>query len=129
MLGFPDEVDLTEESVALLSVDLLPDAPVEGARKRSLGPERLAAGGLVAECAPGWLVFPRISGCEQSALAPMSRDEALLALAPDVLLTEPRSSQAHFDALAELVAASECLRLATGSDLAGAVRLLEELTR
>ena len=53
------------------------------------------------------------------------RGEALLELAPNVLLTEPRSSQAHLDALAALVEASACYRLATGRDLDGAVRLLE----
>jgi hypothetical protein len=179
VLAFPDEVDLTEESAALLAgtpdrrtrphlaspfPNPLPprgrnplprpaanmgqrdgfpslldaarrrrglpsqDGRGTGARKLALAPERLAAGGLVAECAPGWLVFPRIAGGAASELVPMPRDEALLALAPEVLPTERRSSQAHLDALAELVAASEPWCLATGRDLAGAVALLAELT-
>jgi hypothetical protein len=57
----------------------------------------------------------------------MERDEALLELAPNVLLTEPRSSQAHFDALAALAAASDCYRLETGRDLPAAARLLRKL--
>ena len=69
------------------------------------------------ECAPAVLVFPQVAGVPESELTPLSAGEALLELAPNVLLTEPRSSQAHLDALAELVAASECFRLATGTDL------------
>lgn len=57
----------------------------------------------------------------------MEKDEALLELAPNVLLTEPRSSQAHLDALAGLVERCACYRLATGRDLDGAVHLLSGL--
>ena len=64
----------------------------------------------------------QVAGVPESELTPLSAGEALLELAPNVLLTEPRSSQAHLDALAELVAASECFRLATGTDLEEAAR-------
>jgi hypothetical protein len=57
----------------------------------------------------------------------LSPGEALLELAPNVLLTEARSSQAHLDVLAELVERSDCYRLATGTDLQGAVELLGAL--
>ena len=63
----------------------------------------------------GVLVFPRVAGRQESALARSAPDEALLELARNVLLTEPRSSQGHLDALAELVAASDCCRLETGT--------------
>ena len=43
-----------------------------------------------------------------------------------MLLTEPSSSQALLDVLAELVSTSDCCRLEVGSDLDGAVRLLRE---
>ena len=46
------------------------------------------------------LVFPRVANTVKSVLLPMDRGEALLELAPNVLLTEARSSQAHLDALA-----------------------------
>jgi hypothetical protein len=74
-------------------------------------------------------VFPRIAGVPKSVLTPLDPGEALLELVANVLLTEPRSSQAHLDVLAELVEASECYRLETGTDLEGAVRLLRELVQ
>jgi hypothetical protein len=82
---------------------------------------------VVWECAPAVLVFPRVAGAPESELSPLSPGEALLELAPNVLLTEARSSQGHLDALAELVERSDCYRLATGKDLEAAVRLLGEL--
>ncbi|HEY4595235.1 MAG TPA: hypothetical protein VIJ02_02455 [Thermoanaerobaculia bacterium] len=129
VLAFPDEFDLTEQTVALFP-DLAPGLGgprPAGWRKRQLRVERTYGTPVAWECAPAVLVFPRVAGVRHSELAPMSPGEALLELAPNVLLTEPRSSQAHLDALAELVAASECFRLATGTDLEEAVRVVGDL--
>ena len=128
LLAFPDEIDLTEGSLGFFP-DLAPRlAPPRAAgwRKRQLAAGRLTPD-VVWECAPGLLVFPRVAGRRESALAPLGRDEALLELAGNVLLTDPRSSQAHLDALAALAAASACYRLETGSDLDAAARLLAGL--
>lgn len=129
VLAFPDEFDLTDQTVALFP-DLAPrlggPSPA-GWRKRQVRVERAYGTPVVWECAPAVLVFPRVAGVRHSELAPLSPGEALLELAPNVLLTEPRSSQAHLDALAELVAASECFRLATGTDLEEAARVVGEL--
>jgi hypothetical protein len=57
----------------------------------------------------------------------MDAEEALLELAPNVLLTEMRSSQAHLDALADLVGASACYRLETGRDFAALATSLSHL--
>jgi hypothetical protein len=129
VLAFPDEFDLTDETVGFfpeLRALLAADRP-GGWRKRQVRPERAWGAGVVWRAAPALLVFPQVAGVPESALAPMDRGEALLELAPNVLLTAPRSSQAHLDALAELVERSECWRLATGTDLDGAVRLVMEL--
>ena len=129
VLAFPDEFDLTEQTVSLFP-DLAPDLGgprPAGWRKRQLRVERVYGTPVVWECAPAVLVFPRVAGARHSELEPMSPGEALLELAPNVLLTEPRSSQAHLDALAELVAASDCYRLATGTDLEEAVRVVGDL--
>jgi hypothetical protein len=152
LLAFPDEIDLTEQTVAFFP-ELAPHlaAPRPGWRKRQLriagrlevpgeatgcsqSPkeraghiETVSRAEVVWECAPGHLVFPRVTGREESRLIPLDPGEALLELVPNVLLTEPASSQAHFDALAGLANASACWRLETGRDLAGAVRLLEGL--
>jgi hypothetical protein len=128
LLAFPDEVDVTEQTVAFFP-ELGPHlaAARPGWRKRQLRAEEVYGAEVVWECAPGHLVFPRVSGREESRLLPLEAGEALLELVPNVLLTEPASSQAHFDALAELAAASSCWRLETGRDLDGAVRLLTGL--
>ncbi|HEX3552451.1 MAG TPA: hypothetical protein VIA62_04395 [Thermoanaerobaculia bacterium] len=129
VLAFPDEFDLTDETVAFFPElrGLLDAGRPEGWRKRQVRPERAWGAGVVWRAAPSLLVFPRVAGTPESTLVPMDRGEALLELAPNVLLTEPRSSQAHLDALAGLVERSECWRLATGTDLDGAVRALAEL--
>ena len=129
LLAFPDEVDLTDETLRFFP-ELAPvlDAPRrDGWRKRPLRAEEVYGAPVVWECAPGHLVFPAVSGRAASELTPIGADEALLELAPNVLLTDPASSQAHLDALADLAAASCCWRLATGRDLDAAVRRLAGL--
>ena len=128
ILAFPDEVDLTEQTVSFFPeiVPWLAPQPV-GWRKRQLRAEEAFGARIAWECEPAVLVFPRVSGRPRSELRPIDSGEALFELAPNVLLTEPRSSQAHLDALAELARLSRCYRLETGTDLDEAVRLLREL--
>jgi len=129
VLAFPDEFDLTDQAVAFFP-ELCPllEAPSPpGWRKRQVRAERAYGTAIAWDCAPAVLVFPRVAGVPESKLAPLPADEALLELAPNVLLTEPRSSQAHLDVLAELVAASDCYRLETGTELKEAVRMLGKL--
>lgn len=129
ILAFPDEFDLTEQTLAFFPelTALFGEAPRAGWRKRQVRAERAYGAPVVWEGAPAVLVFPRVAGVQTSELEPLSPGEALLELAPNVLLTEARSSQAHLDALAELVERSDCYRLATGTDLESAVGLLGEL--
>jgi hypothetical protein len=129
VLAFPDEFDLTDQTVSFfpeLAPRLASPLPA-GWRKRQLRAEEVYGAEIVWDAEPALLVFPQVSGARESVLAPMGKDEALLELVPNVLLTEPRSSQAHLDALADLAARCDCYRLATGSDLDGAVRLLGEI--
>lgn len=128
VLAFPDEVDLTEQTVSFFPeiAPWLAPQPA-GWRKRQLRAEEAFGSRIAWECEPAVLVFPRVSGQPQSELRPIDPGEALFELAPNVLLTEPGSSQAHLDALAELARASRCYRLETGRDLGEAVRLLREL--
>ena len=123
VLAFPDEIDLTEESAGFFPDLQLAPSPA-GWRKRQL---RADSARIVWESEPAVLVFPRVSGRPRSELRPVDSGEALLELAPNVLLTEPSSSQAHLDALAGLAKASRCFRLETGTDLDEAVGLLREL--
>ena len=129
VLSFPDQVDLTASALAFFpELGPLETAPRHaGTRKLALRAERVYPTRLVDECAPALLVFPRVAGAPRSRLRPLDRGEALLELLPNVLLTEPVSSQAHLDVLGELVDASECYRLDTGTDLPDAVDQLLEL--
>jgi hypothetical protein len=47
----------------------------------------------------------------------MSLDEALLELAPNVLLTEATSSRAHLEVLGSLARQCRCYRLEAGRDI------------
>jgi hypothetical protein len=119
VLAFPDEVDIADQTAALLPElrPLLGRPKARGAPKRQFRVEDVYAAALAVECRPAAVVFPRVAGGAASRLAPMRPDDALLELAPNVLLVEPRSSQAHLDILAALVRQTPCYRLETGTDL------------
>ncbi len=128
LLAFPDEIDLTPQSVGLLPgvAPLLSSRP--GWQKSQLAAGRLEGCRIAWETRPAVLVFPRVAaGGTESRLTEIDPFEALLELAPNVLLTEPRSSQAHLDALGELAQASRCYRLETGRDLGAAAARLADL--
>ena len=124
VLAFPDEIDFTGETARLLSFS--PQLKLSGGEKYQLTAEALGAN-VVREGEPAALVFPRVARTDESTLHPMTRDEALLELLPNVLLTEARSSQAHVDALGALVAACPAYRLETGRDFERLSAMLEEL--
>lgn len=124
VLSFPDQFDLTESALDFFPELPIPAAARGGPRKLALRAERLYPASLVGECDPALLVFPRVAGMPRSLVRPIDRGEALLELLPNVLLTEARSSQEHLDALGELVDASRCYRLDTGTDLREAVDTL-----
>lgn len=127
VLGFADEVDVGGGTADLLPGldDLLAGHTVPGRDKRQLRVEEAFGATPVPEARPTALVFPAVGGDDRSRLEPLAPDEALVELAPNVLLTEPASSQAHLDALAALVRTTPCWRLETGRDfgrLAGMLR-------
>ena len=124
VLAFPDEIDFTEETARLLSFS--PQLKLSGGEKYQLTAEALGAG-VILEGKPAALVFPRVARSDKSTLHPLTRDEALLELLPNVLLTEARASQAHVDALGALVAACPAYRLETGRDFERLSAMLEEL--
>jgi energy-coupling factor transporter ATP-binding protein EcfA2 len=119
VLGFPDEVDVTDHTASLLpELSRLLDRPKPpGAVKHRLRAEEVYRTELVGSGPAGALVFPRISGAKDSELAPLSPDEALMELLPNVLLTDGASSQAHLDTLGRLAFDTPCYRLTAGTDL------------
>jgi hypothetical protein len=131
VLAFPDEIDLADDIVRFFPElrDLIdqPKSPIRN--KGQISAERTRAGSIVRECRPAAVVFPRITQSAHSTLEPMADDEALLELAPNVLLTEAASAQSNLDALAELVRVTNCYRLNTGLDVAAVDRLLRPVVR
>jgi hypothetical protein len=113
--GFPDEVDLSPRSIGWFPA-LTPAAgpgdgwPKHRVRLEDTGWEHVAGG------TPRAIAFPAPGPEEITGISPVAEGEALLELAPNVLLTEPASSQAHLDALAELVREVPAHRLVTGRD-------------
>jgi len=118
VLAFPDTLDFND-STALMFSEL---EGVAAAPKRSGWPKwqidvaRLTRSPVAWRTTPVVLVFPTFSDRSRSELVPIGRDDALTALLPNVLLTEARSSQAHLDALGELVAGAGCFRLEMARD-------------
>lgn len=128
-LAFPDEIAVTDQTAGFFpELRHLPELPGAGGwPKRQVWPERLWGTQVVDECPPAALVFPRIAHQDRSTVAPLDPAEALFELASNVVLTEPRASQAHLDVLAELAREHPCYRLETGRDLDRVPELLREL--
>jgi HPr Serine kinase C-terminal domain len=129
VLSFPDEIDVTDDTARLVpGADAMLSLPKRsGWTKRQVWAEDVPGVQLATESRPGALVFPRVARAERSVLTAMPKEQALLELAPNVLLTHPQSSQAHLDALAKLVAQSDCYSLQTGRDFDALIALLVRL--
>lgn len=76
-------------------------------------------------CVPTMLVFPRIVATE-SRLEPMDPKEAWMRLVPDVLLTDPATTQRHLQALAALTEDATCWIVHSGQDADATARLLSQ---
>jgi hypothetical protein len=114
VLAFPDEIDVTDETLALLPHLAVP--PESGRPKRQLRFEDTAPGHPERRGRAVVVVFPAVADQPESTLRPMAPSDALAALAPNVLLTDPASSQRHLNALAALVGAVPAWSLETGRD-------------
>jgi hypothetical protein len=118
VLGFPDEVDVSDDTVALFP-EIAPGLhrpPAGNRAKRPLLVEDAFDTCPVRRGRPAAIVLPEVGAGDVSRLAPIGPDEALVALAPNVLLTDHAASQAHLDALGALVRSVPCFRLETGRD-------------
>jgi hypothetical protein len=117
-LAFPDDIDVTATTAALFPrLGALAGPAEPGWPKRAVAPDDDLGAPVVSSCRPSVLVFPRVVGSASSELIPLAPPEALLRLAPDVLMTEPAAAQAHLGALGRLVRQCSCWQLQTGRDL------------
>jgi hypothetical protein len=128
VLGFPDEIDVTEETIGLFPelAHLLESSLDPGWPKRPIRSEEVFLQMPLQECSPGILIFPRVAHVKDSVLVSITKEEAFMELAPNVMLTEIGTCKAHFDVLSELVKTSACYRLETGYDFAAIPKLLED---
>lgn len=118
MLGWPEAVDVGDWTQrTLLAREPRMQVAATAGRKGRIAASRIAGATPSFDAAPEVIVFPRVTGRDTSALTPISQDEALLELAPNVLLTEATSSQAHLAALGALAQGCRCYRLEAGSDV------------
>jgi hypothetical protein len=127
--GFPDEVDVTEHTVARIpELYHLADAPLlPGRDKHGFRIEDVFGVAPLPGCRPEFLIAPQVVPGPASELEPLAPSEAFMGLIPNVLMTDPSASQAHLDMLAELVESVPCLRFRVGSDLDGVAACVADL--
>jgi hypothetical protein len=127
--GFPDEIDVMENTVAMIpELGHLAGLPLRAGRdKHGFRVEEVFGVSPLAGCRPAALIAPKVVQGTRSELVPLSRSEALLELMPNILLTEPVSTQAHLDMLGTLVETVPCLTFQVGSDLDAAAACVAEL--
>ena len=118
VLAFPDEVDITAQTREFFPElhDLRGVSKPNARRKQAICPTNVYDVRPCWECTPAVILFPQPGKAERSVITALPKAEALLQLVCNVVRTEPRSSQAHLDALAALVKDCRCYRVQTGRD-------------
>lgn len=129
ILGFPEDVDVFDETVGLfpgLETALEPRDTVTGWKRRIPvdGGVRLQP---AWEASPAVLVFPTVSKTSTSRLDPIDTRDALAHLVSNVQFTDPRLAQSHVDVLAALIRECDCYQLSTGRDFDALPGLLRSL--
>jgi hypothetical protein len=117
--AFPDEIDLTDESLRFFpELDAMRASGGQRAwEKRHLRPVDIDWLRIVPRARPVALVFPaRAPGVAR--LSPMSPDEALIELLPNVVRTDAGIAQRHLDTLAALARVTPAYRLEIADPLA-----------
>lgn len=128
-LGFADSLGVTEQTAGLIPElrPLLGAAIAAGFPKRLARLDQVFPGDPLPSCTPRVLVLPHVAPEGESRVEPLDPRDAWLRLVPDVLLTEPGSTQAHLRALSALLDQADCYSLQSGADLDAAARLALEL--
>ena len=125
--AFPDEVDVSPASAAWFPELGLDGVPDPGWPKHRVRIEERLGCRVAMLATPAALVSPAPGAADASALSREPEGAVLLDLAPNVLLTERESSQAHLDALGALVRSAPAHRLSTGRDFDALPARLAEL--
>jgi hypothetical protein len=118
VLGWPEPIDVSGRTVRLVpGLERWLREDTSGERKVRVPASDISSASPAFEVVPTVLVIPRVTGRDRSTVTPISRDEALFELAPNVLLTDAASSQAHLNALATLARSCRCYRLDMGTNM------------
>ena len=117
--GFPDEVDVSERTVAMVpELGHLAGSPLApGREKHSFRAQEVYGITPLDGCRPAVVIAPQVTAGSGSEFEPLAPSQALVGLLPNVLLTEPRATRAHLEMLAALVESVPCLTFRVGSDL------------
>jgi hypothetical protein len=121
VLPFADEVDLLPDAAYRFPElgDALAQPRLPGWPKHALRLEDVTDVELAGSCAPTAVVMLRNrTATPEPRLEVAPSAAAVLELAPNVLLTEPISTQANLDALGRLAGDAPCYFLDAGPDLA-----------
>jgi hypothetical protein len=129
LLAFPDDIDASKNTLRFFPTLGSPaDWPkLAGYPKHQLSPDAVRAGATVASAIPAVLLLPRVGDGDAHELEPVSPDELLLELIPNVILTETVAAQHQLDLLARLTREAPAFRLTLGRRLDSLPALLREL--
>ena len=130
MSGFPDEVDVTANTVAMFpELRHLADTPMPPGRdKYGFRVEDVFGIQPVSDLPTGRpSLAPGRAGGRTPPGIRLTPAEALFELTPNVLLTDQVATQSHLDVLAELVGSVPCFSFRMGSDLDAAAGCVAEL--
>lgn len=129
VLAFPEGLDISDETLGFFpELHFILHSPKEQRRsKRKIDPDLIFGTLARREARAAVIVFPRTTNAKTSIVRRIDPDEALVEIACNMLLTEPRSCQAHLDTLGELVRVTPCYRLETGRDFHRIPGLFREL--
>jgi len=130
ILSFPEDIDVTEETISLfpeLSA-LDPTFLKKGLRKRNFRVESVYPGITVDRTVPHVLIFPQIVDRGKSRLHSLPKIEAVSRLLPHSLLVmDPDVAVRQFNVLCELVENVDCFELDYGRDVLDVHRMINQL--
>ena len=129
LLGFPEAIDLRDESTAMFPelASALRTPQRAGWTKRQINLEDYWKVRPAAEAGPGLLIFPRVGNTASSSIEPMDIGDAVSELVSNIQFTQPHLAQTHLDLIGDLARGSDCYRLSTGRDFDSLSSTIREL--
>jgi len=130
ILSFPEDIDVTENTISLFPElrELDPSVLRTGLRKRKFSVESVYPGITRDRTTPRVLLFPRVVDEKRSRLRGISKTEAVARLLPHSLLVmDPDVAAKQFHMLCGMVETMDCYELDYGRDVLEVHRLVRDL--